>query len=90
MTRFAMAEFPLDFETKYKEFICKDEPVTSECFDDIYGDDGFKEFCNKVKGKTLMVKMDGIDDCFEVEDNNWCIPLCILTAVEIEDSLGEF
>lgn len=82
MNRFFMAVFPVDFESKYKEFICKDENVNIDNFDEIYGEYGFEEFCQKVSGKTLQIKMDGVNDCFEVEDNNWCVPLSLIEVID--------
>jgi len=82
MDNFRYAVFPVDFEDKYKAYICKDENLNDEQFEHYYGGCGFYEFCRKVKGKTLEIKLDGIKDCFEVQDDNWCVPLSVIEVLD--------
>jgi len=75
-----LAEFPIDFELKLLKWICDDERLTpSRAMAHYNRDHGFQKFCRGVAGKKLFVKIDDSETCFEVDDNNWPIPVELLT-----------
>jgi hypothetical protein len=77
---------PIDFNEKMIEFWMRDEGLSRSEAINIYHDGLFIDLVNRIKGKRCNFKPDlGYSDkdlngslCFEVEDNNFCIPVSIL------------
>ncbi len=75
-----LASFPVDFEMKLLKWICKDEGLTpSRAMAHYNREYDFQKFCRSVAGKNLFVKIDCHQYCFEVSDNNWAVPLELIT-----------
>ena len=81
------ATVPDDFEEQMIQFWMSDEGQTREEAISSYYDDNFKELLGRIKGNKCSFKPDlGYRDseiegslCFEVEDDNFCIPVSILS-----------
>jgi hypothetical protein len=80
---------PKDFREKMIAFWMDDEKVSRSEALDAYADDKFDSLCEKVAGNECDFIPDlGYTDksingtlCFEKEDNNFCIPVSIITPI---------
>ena len=79
---------PANFTGRMIQFWMKDDNITREEALN-YIDDSFKEFAKKVTNRVRRFKPDlGYTNkefdgayCFDVEDNNWVIPVEVLESV---------
>lgn len=75
------AVFPSDFTEKFIDYICKEEVQTADNIKEIYGR-SLLSFCERVQDTTCIIKRDGVSDCFELEDDNWCVPLSLIEVLD--------
>lgn len=77
---------PIDFNEKMIEFWMRYEGLSLDEAINTCNDDSFIGLANRIKGERCNFKPDlGYSDkdingslCFEIEDNNFCIPVSIL------------
>lgn len=80
------ATVPDDFGEQMIQYWMDDESLSRDDVINTYHDESFSELEKRIKGKKCSFKPDlGYRDndingslCFEVEDNNFCIPVSIL------------
>ena len=84
------ARFPDGIREEMIKFWMSDENMTREESLEAYGDKSFDDFVERVAGEVCDFKPDlgyrGPTEgtiCFEVIDNNICIPVCILEDIEL-------
>ena len=81
MDGYKYAVFPVDFTEKFIEYLGKEEVRTPTEVKVVYGQ-SLLDFCESVEGRTCMIKLEGFEDCFEVEDDNWCVPLALIEVLD--------
>jgi len=86
------AMVPIDFKEQFIQFVMKDEKVLRDQAIEFYFKDNkykFDELNERVAGKICKFRPDlgyahsdsNGRHCFEIVDNNWCIPVELLAPV---------